>query len=157
VSGEIVEIPTVMVCSRFPDKDIKGYLEQLGVRFRGINPDDDSYQFAELTNGLRKVNRSAVIWDLLDGKGRKRAGVVMDILRPTSRYELCDNVADFIQDRTVHVTVTDCEKVIFSQKEIKLKWWHFGNRIYNRQVDIAVHWLCEHYPNHADFTAYWDD
>ena len=134
-------------------------LEKAGVVFGDRDADDPIFCAATLPDGWTKVpSPNSSYWSyLLDDKGRRRAMIFykaafydrsahMDVLpRFTVDVDYGDN------DRTAKVL--DGDAVIWQSETIPGNDYSVSENVRNQ----ANSWLAEHYPLHADCSAYWND
>jgi hypothetical protein len=142
-------------------------LEAAGVKFLGIVENDPMFQYVELPTGWKKEGTShSMHSNLLDEKGRKRAGIFY-------KAAVYDRSAHLHVDRRfshtnyhedipngVRSTVLDGDKVIW-QSEI-MTWaedtdWSIKGEIRESVGAQAGVWLDTHYPNWRDASAYWNE
>jgi hypothetical protein len=152
--------------SRMSSDDRK-VLEQAGVIFGDPVPGDDMFIYVTLPEGWTKLGTShSMHSELLDKKGRKRAGIFYKAAFYDRRADL--NVVrrfgtgmdyDLTDKGVVVMFVTDSGSKVFMTKEytfIGEKYRDDYNTQSNAAGDEVKAWLEEHYPNWEDASAYWD-
>ena len=139
-------------------------LEKAGVVFGDVVKGDEIFQYAELPEGWRKNPTDHSMWsELLDEKGRKRAGIFYKAaFYDRNAYLHCEHRYSYRNDydhekanNEIVVLVTDCGKTIHTTKALPLP----ERERYN-VTDIAYaaanEWLNENFPNWTDAGAYWE-
>jgi hypothetical protein len=145
-------------------KESREVLEAAGVKFLGPVPGDDLFQYVQLPPGWLKAKTDHSMWsDLLDEKGRKRAGIFYKAafydrsayLHTTTRFGTgrIENESD-----ACVIDILDGNKVIHKIKADKVdddsEWLHLTRDVaYNK----AKAWLTERYPDWENHGAYWDE
>ncbi len=142
-------------------------LEASGVKFGDIVPGDHLFQYVELPEGWRKVATDHSMWsDLVDNKGRKRAGIFYKAafydrnarLSCNRRFSVSINY-DMLDEGKAVAQVFDQGEIVHTTKSIKLKNSDdYKERQEAQEVVVqeAKDWLGEYYPNWQDASAYWD-
>jgi len=146
-------------------REAKAVLEAAGVKFLGVVEDDPMFQYVELPNGWKKVATSHSMYsDLVDDKGRKRAGIFYKAafydrsahLSVNRRYGTSIDYDRLEKEKVAVATVTDGNDVIFTAEPVKFEENEDGYDAEKKARALAIAWLNEHYPNWEDASAYWD-
>ena len=146
-------------------RDAKVVLEAAGVKFLGVVEDDPMFQYVELPNGWKKVATShSMHSDLVDDKGRKRAGIFYKAafydrsahLSVNRRYGTSSDYDRLEKEKVAVATVTDGNNVIFTTDPVRFEEDSARYDAQDKARALAVAWLNEHYPNWEDASAYWD-
>lgn len=144
----------------------RAILEAAGVRFLGTVEGDDLFQYVELPEGWQKKPAPSSFWsDLLDEKGRERAGIFYKAAFYDRKARLsCSRRYRYAPDwekqneNTAISHVYDGDKIIYSTTP--LVWTPDSEEkkyAYQDAADAeAVRWLETHYPEWRDAGAYWD-
>lgn len=145
--------------------DAKAVLEAAGVKFLGVIEDDPMFQYVELPDGWKKVATGHSMWsDLVDDKGRKRAGIFYKAafydrsahIGVNRRYGINIDYNHLDVENVAVAMVTDGEAAIFTTDSIGFEEDKARYDAQNKACALAVAWLNEHYPNWEDASAYWD-
>jgi hypothetical protein len=146
-------------------REAKAVLEAAGVKFLGVVEDDPIFQYVELPNGWKKVATShSMHSDLVDDKGRKRAGIFYKAafydrsahLSVNRRYGTSIDYDRLEKEKVAVATVTDGNDVIFTAEPVKFEEDKARYDAQDEARALAVAWLNEHFPNWEDASAYWD-
>lgn len=152
--------------SQMSSEDRKA-LESAGVVFGDPVPGDDLFVYVTLPEGWTKSGTShSMHSDLLDNKGRKRAGIFYKAAFYDRRADLhvvrrFDIGMDYDRsDKGVIVKfVTDGGTKVFTTKDYPYTGEQYRDN-YNAQNSAASDevnaWLQENYPNWENVSAYWD-
>jgi hypothetical protein len=145
--------------------DPKSILEAAGVKFLGPAEGDELFQYVELPAGWKKqATDHSMHSDLLDEKGRKRAGIFYKAAfydRSADLLLYCRYSVRFDYDRAdkeklAVANVKDGDKVIFSTEPVKINSVQKSYEFSDKANEVALAWLKAHYPDHANPGAYWD-
>lgn len=143
----------------------KAVLEAAGVKFLGVVEDDSMFQYVELPNDWKKVATGHSMWsDLVDDKGRKRAGIFYKAafydrsahLSVNRRYGTGLDYDRLEKEKVAVATVTDGNTVIFTTDPVRFEEDKARYDAQDKARALAVAWLNEHFPNWGDASAYWD-
>lgn len=103
--------------------DAKIVLKAAGVKFHGVVKDDPMFQYVELPAGWKKVATDHSMWsDLVDDKGRKRAGIFYKAafydrsahLSVNRRYGISIDYDRLDTEKVAVARVTDVGAVIYT-------------------------------------------
>ena len=147
--------------------DAREVLEAAGVKFLGVVDDDPMFQYVELPEGWQKVSTGHSMWsDLVDDKGRKRAG----IFYKAAFYDRSAHIGvnrrfgvgiDYnkLDEGIAEATVTDGGEEIFRSASVEFdSEGDYGIRrtAQDEAGEEARAWLVEHYPDWENAASYWD-
>jgi hypothetical protein len=149
----------------------KGWHEKCGIEILGPVEGDEIFLKVKLPAGWKKELTDHSMWtDLLDERGRRRAGVfykaafydrsahIQPLSRFISRYNFVKEdgwggpVYGYVEDggKEIYRTpVFDPEPNPYQPGKLRAAT--------EAASDSARAWLVEHYPDHEDPTAYWDE
>jgi len=142
-------------------------LEAAGVKFFGVVEDDPMFQYVELPEGWQKEATGHSMWsDLVDDKGRKRAG----IFYKAAFYDRSAHIGvnrrfgvgiDYnkLDEGIAEATVTDGGEEIFRSASVEFDVegdYDLKRAAQEEAGEEARAWLAEHYPEWEDAAAYWD-
>lgn len=137
----------------------KSQWEALGFVFG--EPHDDIFVNVKFPKGWKKQCTNHSMWtDLLDEKGRKRAGIFYKAafydrsahIHLANRFQVSAYEKGSTDDHN-QVALLDCEKPVKVFGEYK-----FGDRETRGRLEKeAEDYIAATYPNHRDVTAYWND
>ena len=146
--------------------DDRSIYEKMGIVFGEPVDGDPVFVNVTLPAGWKKQRTDHSMWsDLLDDKGRKRAGIFYKAafydrsahMRAECRYgmssfhDFCEKEVDGVKHtRTVAL---DGEEIVFSSEWVEDKG--YGTNRANEEVVGA--WLDENKPGWKDPSAYWDE
>ncbi|RIK51857.1 hypothetical protein DCC61_01390 [Candidatus Microgenomates bacterium] len=143
--------------------DDRTALEAAGVVFGEVVPGDDLFQYVQLPAGWTKRSTSHSMHnDLLDEKGRKRAGIFYKAafydrnahLYCVRRFGINLDY-DQLENGIVLVQVTDCDEVVYSTNPVPFE--KSEERLAREQAfEVAKSWLNSNYPEWENAAAYWD-
>jgi hypothetical protein len=141
-------------------------LERSGVKFLGVVPDDDQFQYVALPGGWKKVATDHSMWsDLLDHKGRKRAAIFYKAavydrrasLSLTSRFSA---ICDFDRERKtgeIVAVVKDCERVVYTTEVRRSDGTDRSKYdLTHAAENEAAAWLDQRFPKWRDPGEYWE-
>jgi hypothetical protein len=148
-----------------PRKCPRQNLEQLGFVFG--EDADDLFVYVTFPEGWKKQRTNHSMWtDLLDDKNRKRGSIFYKaacydrdaFMHLSRRYgagiQPLEGFEDNYHDQNYYGVVTDDDQIV----------WHTEDYATYEELnkkkllaDEAKNWLEEHYPDHADVLAYWED
>lgn len=149
----------------------------LGFKIGEAVPDDDMFTYVELPPGWTKKPTNHSLWvDIVDEKGRKRTSFFYKAAFYDRSARMSDPVCRYIAqpgefdpedafrelvilDRTKATWERDgtvCEAAILHKIRLTRASGEKAFQVADRVRKQANKWLDEHYPQHADFTAYWD-
>jgi len=143
----------------------KAVLEAAGVKFLGVVEDDPMFQYVELPKGWKKAATGHSMWsDLVDDKGRKRAGIFYKAafydrsahLGVNRRYGISIDYNRLDAEKVAVAMATDGDKTIFTTAPVGFEEDKARYDAQDKARALAVAWLNEHYPNWEDASAYWD-
>lgn len=133
-----------------------------GIVIGAVVPNDPMFTNVTLPAGWAKKETDHSMWsDLVDEKGRKRAGIFYKAafydrsahIRPCNRFSATPDVDH--EKNTVVGTVLDAGQVVWRSAETR----EYGSgkyANYDAACGEAVAWLNEHYPDWKNVGAYWD-
>lgn len=145
----------------------KEVLEAAGVQFLGIVEDDPMFQYVELPEGWQKVATGHSMWsDLVDDKGRKRAG----IFYKAAFYDRSAHIGvnrrfgvgiDYnkLDEGVAEAIVTDGGEEIFRSAGVEFDPegdYDLRRAAQDEATTEARQWLIERYPDWENAAAYWD-
>jgi hypothetical protein len=142
----------------------KEVLETAGVKFLGPVQGDSLFQYVELPKGWSKRPTEHSMWsDLVDDKGRKRAGIFYKAafydrgahLHLNTRYTFSQDYDRAKNERVVVAYVMDGETRIYTSDEIRFEPSDKYPAM-DRAEKQVTDWLKEHYPEWQNPAAYWD-
>lgn len=149
--------------------DMKGdaiaVLNAAGMKFLGVVKDDPMFQYVELPAGWKKIATDHSMWsDLVDDKGRKRAGIFYKAAYYDRRAHLSVNLRygisiDYVRldtERVAVAMVTEDEAVVFTTDPVGFEDDKTRYYAQDKARELASAWLSEHYPNWKNPSAYWD-
>jgi len=166
-----VESETLPVKMNAKDKEV---LEMAGVKFLGPVEGDEVFQYVELPTGWAKKPTDHSMWsDLVDAKGRKRAGIFYKAafydrsanLSANRRYSVGRDYGREDHRTALVYQVKDAETVIFSTEVVQYpepsdprdrKAWVARQDTEDKLKAVAMAWIQERFPNWQDPSAYWD-
>jgi len=145
----------------------KEKLEAMGIVFG--EPQNDIFINVTLPDGWTKVATDHSMWsDLLDDKGRKRAGIFykaafydrsahISLIQRymIEKYHACDKDGNDLEyGKHTHLKVSVCD----SGKSIKdFGVWNDGDYTTgDKYYQLAEDWIKENYPDYEDKEKYWD-
>lgn len=142
-------------------------LEQAGVTFLGIVPEDPIFQHVKLPTGWSKYMTDTNMWtELLDERGRVRG----TIFYKNTNYDRSAHMnlecrfsvrRDYHRQSQDHVAIThvlDSKKVIHTTEPVELPENRHEQYVIAQQADkMAVQWLDRHYPDWYNPASYWSD
>ena len=147
---------------RVPSKPI---LEGFGVKFLGPVEGDALFQYVELPAGWKRKPTDHAMWsELVDEKGRKRAGIFYKAafydrgahLGLQSRFTVS---RDYERKGEIVARVKDGETTVFDTTPVPEAEKYTDE--WTKQGDDAMGacraWLDERYPNWRSPAAYWDE
>jgi hypothetical protein len=147
------------------DPTAKQTLEEAGVKFGEVVPEDELFQFVDLPEGWKKVRTDHSMWSkLLDEKDRERAQIFYKAafydrssqLHLSCRYGVRQDYTRRDEEGVAVALVTDCGQTIHTTEPIPLKDkdrpWEEGDQA----ASLGTAWLDEHYPDWENPGAYWD-
>lgn len=149
------------------DDEGRAALEAAGVKFLGVVENDPMFQYVELPTGWKKNGTShSMHSELLDEKGRKRAGIFYKAafydrsahMYATRRFNRTSYHDGVVPENAVQAVVLDCDKVIECTVAM---YWDESERekrfeLRDQVEAMAEAWLNEHYPDWRNAGAYWD-
>lgn len=145
--------------------DTKAVLEAAGAKFLDVIEDDPIFQYVELPEGWKKVATGHSMWsDLVDNKGRKRAGIFYKAafydrsahISVNRRYGISIDYNRLDAEKVAVAMVTDGDAVIFTTDSVGFEDDKARYDAEDKALALAVAWLNEHYPNWEDASAYWN-
>lgn len=146
----------------------KAPLEAAGVKFLHPVEGDPIFQFVQLPEGWKKKATDHAMWsELVDDKGRKRAGIFYKAaFYDRSAHFYCDTRfsihKDYDRKDESVAQVRDGEQIIFTAEPLKhLAGNDRETALKNYAMDDAVRkaaaeWLAARYPDWQNAAAYWD-
>lgn len=146
-------------------RDAKAVLEAAGVKFLGVVKDDPMFQYVELPNGWKKVATShSMHSDLVDDKGRKRAGIFYKAafydrsahLSVNRRYNATIDYNLPEKDKVAVGLVTDGNVEIYRTDPVAFENDKDRYDAQDKALALAKTWLDQYFPNWGDASAYWD-
>jgi hypothetical protein len=147
--------------------DAQMVLEAAGVKFLGVVKGDPLFQYVDLPEGWTKSGTGHSMHnDLLDEKGRKRAG----IFYKAAFYDRSAHISvsrrfgvsidyEKLDEGIAEATVTDGEKEIFRSASVVFDAdgdYKLRNEAQDKASIEARAWLFEHYPEWENAASYWD-
>lgn len=150
-----------------PTDGNKAPLEAAGVKFLKVVDGDPMFQYIELPNGWKKqATDHSMHSDLLDEKGRKRAGIFYKAaFYDRSAHFYCNARFSIHKDYDLKnasvARVLDGETIIFSTEPLKhLAESDRETMLKNYAMDdaarkTAIEWLAAKYPDWQNPAAYW--
>jgi hypothetical protein len=162
--GQVSFVSSTTLPTDMPD-DAREILEKAGVIFGDVVEGDPMFQHVELPEGWQKVKTDHSMWsDLVDDKGRKRAGIFykaafydrsahLSLLRRYSYnhdYERRDTEGIYVE------LITDCGETIHETEPLTKSGGENSYQTRDKSTALAIAWLDEHYPDWQDAGAYWD-
>jgi hypothetical protein len=144
---------------------IKPILEGFGVKFIGPVEGDELFQYVELPTGWKRVPTDHSMWsDLVDEKGRKRAGIFYKAAFYDRKAALSLNTRftvsrDYERKGEIVSRVKDGEKIVFETApvpEAEKYTDEWSKQCSDAEASCRT-WLDERYPNWRSPAAYWDE
>jgi hypothetical protein len=142
-------------------------LEAAGVVFGDLVEGDYLFEYVRLPAGWKKVSTEhSMHSDLLDEKGRKRAGIFYKAAFYDRKAELhcirrfnIDVDYDKLKNGSAEAYVLDCSQEVFRTQGVPFDVDNYQLRIEAQKAatDAATAWLVERYPDWKNAAAYWDE
>lgn len=149
------------------------WAKKCGIKILGLVANDPLFVNVELPAGWRQqCTDHGMHNDLLDDKGRRRAGIFYKAafydrrasIRPEARFHPTYGAPENFEDRRCWPLVTDGGKEIWRGAILEPgppPWDHDGKYPDSRQTekatDLAEQWLVDNgYPDYCDPAAYWE-
>lgn len=147
--------------------DVKKQYALMGINIIGQTKGDTLYFDAELPAGWHIKATDNIWWsEVIDNKGRKRAGVYCKEMCGTgdtfikffARYDFYanfneqdkENMSWVVTDNATELVVFETEKMSTDSNE--RDYWVLRDKLTGQCLDF----LAKNYPNHEDINAYWD-
>lgn len=142
-------------------------LEAAGVVFGDVVEGDGLFQYVQLPVGWKKSSTGHSMHnDLLDDKGRKRAGIFYKAAFYDRRADLhcvrrfgVSIDYDKLDSGIAEATVTDGGKEIFRSSSVEFEAegdYELRREAQDKAVGEAKQWLDEHYPEWESTASYWN-
>lgn len=145
-------------------REDRATLEAAGVVFGEVVPGDDLFQYVQLPQGWTKSSTGHSMHnDLLDDKGRKRAGIFYKAafydrranLYCVRRFGVSINYDQLDKGGAV-ATVIDGGAVIHTTEPVEFAKKDDSYKAQDYARELAKTWLNENYPEWESASAYWD-
>lgn len=163
--GQKSFVESTTLPTRISDKD-KRILEASGVVFGDEVEGDPLFQYATLPEGWEKrATDHSMHSDVVDDKGRKRAGIFYKAafydrsasLALNRRYGYKHDYEKAEKDGVYIASVTDCGEVIHTTPAVTPTGQEESWDTRGRAGKLAAKWLDDHYPDWENAGAYWEE
>lgn len=147
--------------------DSRRVLEEAGIVFLGVVENDPLFQYVELPAGWTKsATGHSMHSDLLDDKGRKRAGIFYKAAFYDRNAHISVNRRfgagidwSKLDSGIAQGVVSDCGEIIYRADEISFDTeadYSVRSQAQEQASALAKAWLAERYPDWEDASAYWE-